>query len=225
MPADGLNLDVDPSGDAQVTLFGFLRVLAAAAGRGKVSRSQLGVAMFVALECNGLTGLGATIDASRISAELGISERQVWRHFTAMCQLGWFEQTHKPTRGYRGEAGRRARYRLTSPRLDMTGVVQLPKRPEGTSDESAEAAESHDSAAMDRLTVSVESNDVGEPGLGTVSPSDGSPSDGNPYGPVPASATDCARDNEVEIKILGVGDVGRAAYESTRAAYRQAVAQ
>lgn len=103
----------------QIGLFEFLRYLALVMGRKRLHPVRASVAQFVALGCKGTTGTGATVDAQQIGLELGVTERQVWRHVEWLVDNGWLEQTEKPTRGLKGKPGRRARYRLTRPTIDL----------------------------------------------------------------------------------------------------------
>ena len=53
-----------------------------------------------------------------------MSRRTIYRHLKALVKGGWFEQTDRPARPGPGETkGRRARYRVTFPRLDLSDVL------------------------------------------------------------------------------------------------------
>lgn len=69
----------------------------------------------VALDSRGAGGRDVTVDATLVAADLGISPRTVWRRVGTLEARGWLTQTHRPTRGRHGQAGRRARYALTTP--------------------------------------------------------------------------------------------------------------
>ena len=120
--------DDDPA--ETVELFDWLPVAALAIGRGLLTRQESSVALFIALSTHGTSGRDGTIDAARLATELGRSERQVWRIVGALVDKGWITRTAPPVRGQRGKrgSGRRARYGLTLPRLDLsfdTGPVGL----------------------------------------------------------------------------------------------------
>lgn len=102
-----------------VDLFEFLRSIEVAAHRKKLTRMQERVARLTAMDSAGATGGGVVINAAQIAIELGITERSVWTHFSAVCEAGWFTQTVKPTRGTGRTPGRRARYQCMRPVLDL----------------------------------------------------------------------------------------------------------
>lgn len=113
-------------------LFEWLEVLAVASARKVLKGPTVGVALFIALSSRGTSGEDATIDDLRLSAELGVSRRQVWRHVADLIDGGWLEQSAPPVRGRTGHpgSGRKARYRLTLPRLDLalhTGLDGVPE--------------------------------------------------------------------------------------------------
>jgi hypothetical protein len=188
MTADNIEDQAQP-----LELFEWLPVLALALGRKEISGPQASVALFVALSTKGTTGERGTINIDRLELELGLSGRQVWRHFTALCKRRWFEQTALPTRGASGEKGRKARYRLTQPRLQVSHDVATSRVTDlsaTTSHDHGEAGESYDTFGSNRLTLSTESCDIAEREDGTVTPADGSPTDGNPtQGSSPASTS------------------------------------
>jgi len=103
----------------QIDLFEYLRHVALVQGRRQLHPVRASVVMFVALDSHGISGTRATVDAVTIATELGISPRQVWRHVEWAVENGWLEQTEKPTRGLKGKPGRRARYRLTRPAINL----------------------------------------------------------------------------------------------------------
>lgn len=111
------------SGGDVLPLFEWLPLLALATGRKMIKAPQASVAMFIALSADGTSGEGATVDAGRLAVELGVSERQVWRHVRDLVDGGWIALSSPAIRGQKGKpgSGRRARYRLTSPRLDLSG--------------------------------------------------------------------------------------------------------
>lgn len=160
------------------TYFQHAEYLAIALGRRALTPTRAAVAMFVAMNCKGTSGVNATVGAGRIAAELDISERQVWRHVAELVADGWFEQTQKPTRGSKGHPGRRARYRLTVPHIftspDSTVFPLTSQRdevshetpvdnPAETSDDFQKAAESSDVWDPNRLTLSAQSHDIATP--------------------------------------------------------------
>lgn len=166
-----------------VTYFEWTQLLAIALGRRALNPGKAAVGSFVAMSCKGITGVNAYVDAHRIASELDMSERQVWRHVSDLVEAGWFEQTQKPTRGTKGKAGRRARYRLTRAhvftshestlfRVTDAHVATSHESPEDDtpepSHESPEDAESSDTPDPNRLTLQAESSDIAERGNGTV---------------------------------------------------------
>lgn len=183
-------------------LFEFLLLLAVALGRRKITGPQASVAIFVALTSRGTTGERAQIKAARIATELGLSERQVWRHFRALLELGWFKQTEQPKRSKPGERARFARYRLTPPALDLsldTGNLRVTPPAVEASHGSVEAGQPSDTFDPNRLTLSDLPSDIPERESGTVTPSHGSPSHVNPVGASTASTTGRARDDETDV--------------------------
>lgn len=171
-------------------LFEWLPMLALASGRKLLTAPQSGVALFVALSTTGKTGEGATIDADRLATELDISVRQVWRHVEHLTDNGWLEQTQKPTRATKGRPGRKARYRLTDPRLVLSDETPAFACHDDTEPRHTNQPEnrltplpedvSHDHPAdpvdnANRLTFPAESCDIAERDPGTVLPSDGYP--------------------------------------------------
>lgn len=161
-----------------VTYFEWTQLLAIALGRRALSPGKAAVATFVAMNCRGITGVNAYVDAARIALELDMSERQVWRHVTDLVDGGWFEQTQKPTRGSKGHGGRRARYRLTRAHLFTShdsGLFRVTEPAATTSHEntgddnpepshdSVESLESSDTLAPNRLTLQAESSDIATP--------------------------------------------------------------
>lgn len=163
--------------DDQPDLFHFLRTVAVASGRGKLTRVQAAVAVLTALDSDGTTGTGVVVNAGRTAEELDISERQMWRHFRALVAAGWFEQTVKPTKGSAGEGGRRARYRVRVPLLDL-GLPGLP-------------------TATDRLTPAVE--DVSDDRTGVrVTPSRDLVTDDAPQERLTTPTVDVAHDDTAE---------------------------
>jgi hypothetical protein len=202
-------------------LFEFLRVVAVAVGRGKLTRGRAAVAMLAALSSSGTSGSNATVKAKALATELDVSERQVWRHFRALVDEGWFEQTAKPTRGYKGERGRVARYRLTSPRVWMAGDNSDNRVPDPSGEAShgnAGIGESSDTFTPNRVTLSAEPSATTTPESGTVSPSYGSTSDGLPLLESDSCpTTDRARDidleddDEVNVQTARRADAARAA--------------
>lgn len=181
-------------------LFPWMELLALATGRKLVTQQANAIAMFVALSSKGTTGRDATIKAPRLSIELGISERQVWRYFKKLCDDGWLVRTSAPTRGEGGGKGRIARYRLTYPRVFVShdmGSNRLTDRGVGVSHDQAGTTESSDTLGVNRLTLSAESSDIAERENGTVTPTYGSPTYGSPSGHPSALTTDRARANDV----------------------------
>lgn len=169
-----------PGTDREVPpLFEFLAVLAVALLRRKVTGPQAGIAILVALTSRGTSGERATVDEERLALESGLSTRQVWRHFSALRDAGWFDQTVRPTRGNSDGNGRRARYRLTPARLDLSHDLHLTSPSGGTSHDRAAGPESTDGLLGDRLTVSAESSDTPEREDVAVTPSGGSPAVGS----------------------------------------------
>lgn len=171
-------------------LFEWLPTLALASGRKMLTAPQAGVALFVALSTSGKTGEGATIEADRLATELAISVRQVWRHVEHLVDNGWLEQTQKPTRATKGRPGRKARYRLTDPRLVLSNESARIVCHDGTGTRHTNPPEdrltdphgtvSHDDPAdpvdsPNRVTFLAESCDTTERDPGTVPPSDGYP--------------------------------------------------
>lgn len=212
--------EVGNEDQAAVDLFEFLRLVAIAAARGRLTRMQAAVATLTALDSNGTTGTGVVVNAGRTAVELGISERQVWRHFSALDQVGWFIQTTRPTKGERGSRGRRARYRCGRPTIDL-GLISAPSILDRVTDSSAETSddkpsirvtdprgelsddesltpEPSDSFDPHRLTVSAEPSDIAEREIGTLPTSGGSTSDGPTSAVVAAGAQppDRARDDQ-----------------------------
>lgn len=184
-------------------LFEWLPMVALAAGRKILLGPRVGVALFIALSSKGMTGQGATIDACRLATELGISERQVWRHVEALVDEGWVEQTQKPTRATKGRPGRRARYRLTDPCLNLSDdsdPIRLPEPTVTTSDETPTnhvteppANTSHEGPKQpvdnpNRLTFPTESSDIAESENGTLTPIHRSPTRGTSTGTTGAAA-------------------------------------
>lgn len=112
-------MSVNTGAPEPVGLFEFLRVLEVAGHRKKLTRMQERIARLTALDSNTATGSGVVINAARTALELGISERSVWIHFSALCEAGWFVQTVAPTRSSGKTPGRRARYQCTRPPLDL----------------------------------------------------------------------------------------------------------
>lgn len=112
-----------------VQLFEFLRTIEVAAARKKLTRQQAAVARLVAYDSTGTTGGGVTVNDEKVAIELGISSRQVWTHFKALVDAGWFVRTTAPTRGIGSSPGRRAKYQCTTPVLDL-GLADLPAIPE-----------------------------------------------------------------------------------------------
>lgn len=156
-----------------VDLWEFLNLVAVALGRGKITKPQAATAMLVALTCKSKTGEDATVPADQLSVELGISVRQVWRHFKTVRDAGWFHQTGRPTRGYDGQVGRKARFRLTDPCLNLASdpsSFQLPDATGEAASENRTSPESDDSFAPNRMTVSGESDDIAPREPGTVPP-------------------------------------------------------
>lgn len=167
----------DEPTDEPMELFPFLRLFARSLVRREMKGAMAAVALLVALESKGRTGAEATVNTAEISKALGISERQIWRHFTALTEGGWFQQTSKPSRGRDGGAGRRARYRLTRPHGNLSDDERLPL---SHAEPSHDDGGTSDGSAPDRLTLPAGSSDASPPILGTVPPSVGSPSVGHP---------------------------------------------
>jgi hypothetical protein len=191
----------DPISDEleRLELFEFLRLVAVALGRGKLTRAQAATAILTALDSDGTSGRGVVVNDKATATELGVSTRQVWRHFHELVSAGWFWQTRKPTRGHKGDGGRRAKYCLTDPRLDLSLDFRLPGPDSEPSSEPAESQESSDGFTSNRLTVSPESCDTAERDSGTVLPSDVLPSDGIPIpGTQLPQLQDCAREQRCE---------------------------
>lgn len=82
--------------DDEHFFFAWLQHLGVAIARKKLTNSAAGTAIFVALSSTGTSGEDATVDARRIAAEIGLSERQVWRHWKTLVAAGWFAQTALP---------------------------------------------------------------------------------------------------------------------------------
>lgn len=123
-----------------INLFRFLEHLAIAQGRKIIPAQRASVAMFIALDGKATTGADCRVDAGRIAAEIGLSERQVWRHVAALVEQKWLTQTVKANRRSRGKSGVRAAYRLTEPRLDLSdgsGANRVTRAAEQMSDGSA----------------------------------------------------------------------------------------
>lgn len=151
-----------PDNPDQPDLFEFLRTVAIAAYRGKLTRKQAALAVMVALDSDGTTGTGVTVQASKdkdkrgahdLTVELGISVSQIWRQFKELRDAGLFVQTSLPARGGRSSEGRRARYRCATPPLDL-GLIDVadgnrfaePSGDDATRSDAAEPANvSHDS--------------------------------------------------------------------------------
>lgn len=80
-------------------------------------RPREAVALLVALDSRGTTGDQAVVRVSAIAQRLGLSERQVYRHVAGLCADGLL------TPSTTSAPGRAARYRLTLPRVAMSGVT------------------------------------------------------------------------------------------------------
>jgi hypothetical protein len=175
---------IDESHEADpLELFDWLPVLALALGRKEISPQQASVALFVALSTKGTTGERGTVDLDRLELELGIGRRQLWRHFRAVCDRGWLQQTVWPTRGSGGERGRRARYRLTHPRLEVSHDSvhdRVPDTSAPKTHDDVSVSESCVTLPPNRVSLSSDSCDVAEREDGTVTPADGSTADGSP---------------------------------------------
>lgn len=102
-------------------LFPFLRLVAIATARKKLTPRNAGVAIWVALGSSGTTGENAVVDTVELSRELGMSPRTAQRAWAELLAEGWFEQTSEARRGSPGKpgSGRRARYRLCLPSIDL----------------------------------------------------------------------------------------------------------
>jgi len=195
-PAEGSDDQLEP-----LELFEWLPLLALALGRKQISGQQASVALFVALGTKGTTGKRGTVDMDRLEAELGLGRRQIWRHFGAIREQGWVEQTDRPTRGGSGEPGRRARYRLTRPRLVVsleTEADQVTAPSADVTHDDAPATESSVTSPADHVSLSARSCDTNAPDFGTLPPADGSPADGSPDDPSPTSTTERARDVAIQ---------------------------
>ena len=195
-----------PRLDGDHPLFEWLQLVALAAGRGWITGKQASIAIFTGLSCSGTSAEGATINVNRLELELDIRERQIWRHFKVLCDQGWFEQTARPTRGDAGQAGRRARYRLTSPRLPVTldpALSRLHVQGVGTTDDQSVSAESPVTSDLNHLSPGAESSVSPTPADGTVLPSVGNPSVGNPGASRSnASATGQAREERLRVDAI-----------------------
>src|SRR4051794_40280314 len=101
--------------------FDFLRLVAIAAARKKLTAREAAVATWVAVGSSGVTGENAYLNAAELALEFGISERTAQRLFYGLVNAGWFEKTADPKRGSPGVpgSGRRARYRLRQPALNL----------------------------------------------------------------------------------------------------------
>jgi hypothetical protein len=189
-----MNEDVNGERRQPPPLFGFLAVLAVALARRKLTAQQGGIALLIAITSRGTTGEHAVIDAEQLALEVGLSERQVWRHFAVLVERGWFVQTKLPKRPAKGERGQRARYRLTQPALNL-GLGSLPDRVTSASAERAHghsaSAEPSDSSDRNRLTFPAPSCDITQRRSVTVTASLGTPSNDSP-----AEGISCAPSTE-----------------------------
>lgn len=183
----------DQDDDHGLGLYDFLELYGIALARGGIRAGAAAVLIWIARTSKGLTGREATIDASRLAAELGLSERQIWRHVRTLTDAGWIERTTSATRGDKGKRGRRARYRLTRPlmfRSDETPLFPLTQIRKGMADVIAEEAsgkrqtipagnaESPDVSVGNHLTFPNTSSDKNGQPAGTLLDTDGSDTDG-----------------------------------------------
>lgn len=201
--------------DDRPPLFEWQETLALAAARKLLKPPEFGIALFVALTASGTSGEGACIDAARIALEVDLSERQVWRHWHKLRDLGWFEQTSKPIRTGSGH-GKRARYRLTLPPLDLS----LGGLPDRVTEEPAVMSQGggspSDTFDTDRLTLSDSPSDIAEREHGTVLPSDGLPSDGYPSVVTAVCTEEDAREHDHDESKSDQVAPGRAAFQAER---------
>ncbi|MBC9822746.1 hypothetical protein [Terrabacter sp. MAHUQ-38] len=110
----------------------------------------------------GTSGREVTIKATTLAGLRGVSERTIWRHVEALTGT-WLVQTTKPTRGYQGGKGRKARYACCVPESSVTREPERGTRLDGIVCHFEPP----------RLSISGESSDTAEHGNGTVLPSDG----------------------------------------------------
>jgi hypothetical protein len=167
-----------------VDLFEFIRE------RARVMAVRDAVALMIAVDSKGTTGTEARVDAARIAATLatlGISERTVWRHVDVLVQAGWLTRTEPPTRGRRGQPGRKARYRLTAPGSDSSHDSNRNRVTPHCGSLSFETAPS-------RLTSGPESSATDHTPEWRSSPSDGSPSSVVQVGGLAQTATRASGD-------------------------------
>lgn len=152
-------------------LIQFVSLVAVALARKKITAMQGAVALQVALSSTGSTGRDALVNAQQIGTEVGLSERQVWRHFHALLTAGWFEQTAAPKRPTADGEGRRARYRLTLPVFDVTGAG-IPERQTPATEAMSHAEDgsepASDTLTPQRLTLPPSAPDVATPENGSV---------------------------------------------------------
>jgi hypothetical protein len=103
--------------DASRFVFRYARAMAAyrAKAPDRARARRYDVAELVAFDGDNTTGTNCPIRAEVIANLLGISARSVERDVRDLVAEGLLVQTQKPTRGTKGNAGRKARYRATLP--------------------------------------------------------------------------------------------------------------
>ena len=189
------------SGGDRPFLFVWLEHFAVAVGHGKVKTAApdraVAVALFLAVWSEGTTGQRAVIRDARLATELGVSSRTIWRDVADLVELGWLQKTQGSTRGRNGQKGRKARYRLAVPRLDLS-LGSLPDQLTSADADplvwAAAQAESFDTLVVNHLTSGAKSSDSDGRRDGVVVPTDGYPSYGLPDGTSLADLLQTARE-------------------------------
>lgn len=115
----------------QVSLWEYLHLLAAGLARKQIPANTQAVALQVALSGKGATGKRCVVDDQKLCADLGLGRSTVWRHVEWLTSHGWLVQVEKPTRAKNGRAGRKARYDITLPTIDLG--IELPGNQEDES--------------------------------------------------------------------------------------------